>query len=227
MRRAVISLGLVLTACSPATIGQVAPVKEALQSGLGWYYRWIGRIPPDLDSIPCSVACFEKRSFAFCSTGPLAIDIETAEAVPPRVTSIVQLPVSFEHALTDFLTHRGPTGSQRGPTQVISIPVRDLARCDIDWHRTRLAASAALNERQVEGLRAEGLSLRYPLVCEGDPFYLLYLVKGDRIRSIWQFTIGPGRVDFAWSFDSDSKQRKIPERAVENLSKEMWYQRVR
>ncbi len=218
---------LLLNTSSSAVPGQVASVDRALESGLRWYYRWIEPVPTGLDAIPCSVAYFEKRSFAFCHKGPLAIDMEMPEAAPPRVTSIVPIDVSFEDALKDFLAHRGPAGLQFEPTRAVSIPVRDLVRCDVDWEQTNRAAAAVLNESQRVALRGRGVSFRYPLVCQGDPFYLLYLMNGDRIRSVWQFTIGSKDVDFSWSYDLDSKQREIPDQAVENLKKDMWYQTAR
>lgn len=222
MNSAGIALVLALAACPRATLTQTAPVKEALRHGLSWHYRWIERLPSGVAAIRCAVAYFEERSFAFCTPGSLEIDIETGEGDSPRVINIRHAFGSFEQDLRLFRNNLRP-GPEISPKEMISIAIGDLVRCKVDWDRTRQAPGALMNEHQRKASHAEGLKLRYPLVCEGDPFYLLYLMKGEHIRSIWQFTIGPEGLDLTWTYDSDNKQRQIPERAIENLSKTMWY----
>ncbi len=222
MNSAGIALVLALAACPRATLAQTAPVKEALRHGLSWHYRWIERLPSGVAAIRCTIAYFEERSLAFCTPGPLEIDIETGEGGSPRVTNIVHVHGTFKEILGQFRNNLRP-GSEISPKEMISIATDDLVRCKVDLDRTRRAPGALMNEHQRKGLHADGLKLRYPLVCEGDPFYLLYLMKEDRISSIWKFIVGPEGLDLTWSFDLDNKQRQIPERAIENLSKEMWY----
>ena len=222
MKCTVIGLVLAVAACPRATLAQTAPVKEALRYGLSWHYCWIERLPSGVAAIRCTVAYFEERSFAFCTPGPLEIDIETGEGVSPRVTNIVHVHGTFKEILGQFRNNLRP-GSEISTKEVIAIAADDLVRCKVDLDRTRRAPGALMNEHQRKGLHAEGLKLRYPLLCEGDPFYLLYLMKGEHIRSIWQFTIGPEGLDLTWTYDSDNKQRQIPERAIENLSETMWY----
>jgi hypothetical protein len=48
-------------------------------------------------------------------------------------------------------------------------------------------------------------------------------MKEDRIWSIWEFIIGPEGLDLTWSYDPDDEQRQVPELAIENLGREMWY----
>ncbi len=222
MKRSALAVAAFLASFQAVAFGQSRPLQQALQSGLTWYYRWIKEIPANVRTVQCSLAEFENKSFAYCSQGPLEIDIEPG--TPPRVTSIVTSIVTFDRALADFLGHRGPVGVKRGPVREISISVVNLNRCDVDWHRTRWLRDAALNREDVEAFHRRGLTLRYPVFCKGDPFYLVYLMEGDRIRSIWEFEVAPGKADLRWSYDSDSKQREIPRRAAKNLEKDMWYE---
>jgi len=82
-----------------------------------------------------------------------------------------------------------------------------------------------LRKAQAPVFEKKGVRLRYPGMCEGDPFYLVYFMRSDKIEWIWQFEVSPGGLDLIWSFDAGTQQRKIPELAAENLTKdELWYQ---
>ena len=79
----------------------------------------------------------------------------------------------------------------------------------------------AVGSRQREVLFKQGITLRYPIACEGDPFYLVYFMRGKAIEWIWQVKPGAGPV---WHYDNNSTQRRIPEVAISNLAKpELWY----
>lgn len=223
MKAAVAILGVALAAHSPRSL-QVAGIEKAVGSALSWHYRWIEPVPRDLASIECSVALFEDQSFAYCEPVLLSMDMETTAERPPRVTNILREHWDFARALADFRAHRNPKGEARGSVQRISIPVRGLGACKVDWKQTAQASALAVPQEQRTKFENEGLSLRYPVVCEGDPFYLVYFVRGENIEWIWLFKIYPEKIDLTWSFDSGTQQRKVPRLATDNLKKkELWY----
>ena len=223
MRVTITGFVLILGVCSPGG-SQSEGIRDAVISALNWHYRWIEPIPPDVSSFECSLAAFAQQSFAYCRPGQLSMDIETGRDQSARVVSIAREHWDFERALADFRAHRNP-GQALQPIQRISIPLRTLGTCKVDWNKTEQAVGTALSQRQKGPLEKKGLQLRYPLMCESVPFYLLYLMQDNKIRSIWQFEVSPGGFDLIWSFDAGTQQRKIPELAAENLKKDdLWYQ---
>jgi hypothetical protein len=223
MRAAVAVATLALTACSPAS-PQIEPIRSAIVSGLNWHYRWIEPIPRDVSSLECSVAGFERKSFAYCKPVLLSMDIETTVDRFPRVVNMIHEPGDFETSLADFRAHRDH-GQALGPVQRVSIPLQDLGACKVDWKQTKQAVASALSQRQRGPFEKQGLQLRYPVMCERDPFYLIFFLRSDKIEWIWQFEVSPGGFDLVWSFDAGTQQRKIPELAAENLNKnDLWYQ---
>lgn len=223
--KATLSLFAVALAAHLPPSAEVGGVEKAIASALSWHYRWIDPMPRDLASIECSVALFEERSFAYCEPTLLSMDIETAEQQPPRVINITYEHWDFERALADFRDHRNRTGRPLGPVQRISIPLSVLGACKVDRERTAWASATALPKQPKTEFERRGVTLRYPLMCEGDPFYLVYLMSGGRTESVWLFQVYPDRLKLDWTFDSGTHQRKIPKLAVDNLKKEhLWYE---
>jgi hypothetical protein len=97
-----------------------------------------------------------------------------------------------------------------------------LSACKVDIEKTRRLVATAVGSRQRKELLNRGISLRFPLVCEGDPFYLVYFMKGDEVEWIWQVQPEVGPV---WHYDKNGEQRRIPDLAIRNLAKpELWYE---
>lgn len=152
------------------------------------------------------------------------MDIETMEQRTPRVVSMIHEHWDFERALADFRIHRHP-GRALEPVQRVSIPLQALGTCNVDRRRTEQVAAIAVSERLRNELQKKGVRLQYPVICGGDPFYLVYFIRRDKIEWIWKFEVSAGGLDLIWSFDAGTQQRKIPELAAENLSKDdFWYQ---
>lgn len=204
--------------------GQQDAVQGAIKSALKWRYRWMEPVPRDVASIQCSVALFDDLSFAFCEPVAISMIIETREKRLPRVTYIGHEPSSFEVALANFRKNMNPNGHSLGPVHKVPIAVRDLWGCTIDQKQTNRAPSVILKKEVRAALISNGQTLRYPVICEGDPFYLLYCLADQRISWIWLYEINGDRFDLRWSFDAGTEQRKPPEQAIANLNrKELWY----
>jgi hypothetical protein len=194
----------------------------ALVAALRWYHRWIAVLPSTTESINCTVAAFPASSFAYCEPGSLAIDIDTPPGSPAVATNVTPLLLGFSAALTDFVNHRysGPRGA---PTiKTLSIPAGSVAQCTIDLDQTRRVSASAVGSGQRKQLLKRGIVLRFPFLCNGDPFYLLYFMKGNDVEWIWQMRSGAGPI---WHYSKSGEQRKIPDVAIENLTKpELWYE---
>jgi hypothetical protein len=183
----------------------------------------MAELPARGRSTNCKVAVFTKAEFAYCEPAKLAIDIDTPQGSAASVTNITSAFFGFPAELRDFVNHRYPYPPQIPSVRTISISKPVLAECKIDIEETRQLAAEAVGSREREDLLNRGITLRFPLACEGDPFYLVYLMKGGDVQSIWQMRpgMGPGPV---WSYDNDNNQREIPSLAIRNLAKpEMWY----
>jgi hypothetical protein len=222
MRAAVWILSLALAVSWPCGC-QIRSIQDAVASALGWHFRWIEAVPRGIPSIDCHIAIFDERSFAYCESVSLSIDIETIGLRDSRVVTMVYEYGGLEHALAEFREHRNP-GRALERVQRVSVSTEGLGRCRTDWNRTERAVATVLSPSQKGPLQRKGLQLRYPRMCENDPFYLLYLIQDNRIRSIWQFEVAPSGFNFIWSYDAGTQQRKIPELAVENLKEDdLWY----
>ena len=126
--------------------------------------------------------------------------------------------------LAAFRRNVNRNGRSLGPLRKFPIAVRDLGGCTIDSKLTAHAPSVVLTKETRTALLSSGRSFRYPVVCEGDPFYLLYSLTGEQVLWIWLYEVNGDRLELRWSFDAGTQQRKIPEQAVENLNKkELWY----
>lgn len=195
--------------------------EDGLMGALQWYYRWIAQLPSTAKSVNCTVAAFPNASFAYCEPGPLAIDIETSPGAPAVVTNIAPALSVFSDELTDFVNHRYSGPEQKPRIGTVSFPANSLSECKVDLDQTRRLASTAVGSRQRKELLNRGISLRFPLACAGDPFYLVYFMRGDEVEWIWQVQPGVGPV---WHYDKDGQQRRIPELALRDLTKpELWY----
>jgi hypothetical protein len=201
-----------------------APGREdALVGALRWYYRWIAELPSTAKSVDCTVAAFPNSTFTYCEPGPLAIDLETPRGSPAIATNITRALSDFSDELTDFVNHRY-SGPEQTPTITkFSVPASSLSACKVDIEETRRLAATAVGPSQRKRLLNRGITLRFPLACEEDPFYLVYFIKGDKLEWIWQIEPGVGPV---WHYDDNGEQRRIPDVAIRNLAKpELWYDR--
>ena len=196
--------------------------EEALVAASRWYHRWIAELPATAKSMDCTVAAFPTSSFAYCEPGSLGVDLETTQGSPAVATNITRVLSGFTEALTDFVNHRY-SGSPRNPTiRTLSIPASVLSACKVDVEQTRRLVATTVGSRQRKELLNRGISLRFPQVCEGDPFYLVYFMKGDEVEWIWQVQPGVGPI---WHYDKNGEQRRIPDLAIRNLTKaELWYE---
>lgn len=194
---------------------------QALAGALRWYHRWIADLPMTAGSTDCKVAAFTNSQFAYCEPGKLAIDIDTPPGSPAFATNITRAVAGFPEELRDFVNHRSAGSPQIPSVRTMSISKAVLSECKVDIEETRKLAAAAVGFRQREDLLSRGITLRFPLACEGDPFYLVYFMKGGDVEWIWQIRPGMGPV---WSYDKHGDQREIPSLAIRNLAKpEMWY----
>ena len=195
--------------------------EDALVGALRWYHRWIAELPSTAKSVDCTVAAFPNASFAYCKPGPFGVDLETPKGAPAVATNITRALSGFSEEVADFVNHRY-SGREDTPTiGMLSVPSSSLSVCKVDLDQTRRLVATAVGPRQRKDLFNRGISLRFPLACEGDPFYLVYFMKGDEVEWVWQ--VKPGAGPF-WSYDKDGQQRRIPDVALRNLTKpELWY----
>lgn len=196
--------------------------EEAVVAALRWYHRWIAELPSTAKSMDCRLATFPGSAFAYCNPGALGIDLETPQGAPAVATNITRTLSGFSTELTDFVNHRY-FGPERNPViRTLSIPASTLSACKVDIEQTRRLVVTAMDSHQRKELLNRGISLRFPLACEGDPFFLVYFMKGGEVEWIWQFQPGMGPV---WHYDKNGDQRKIPSLAIRNLAKpEVWYE---
>jgi hypothetical protein len=207
---------LLIAWCCPAS-----DADQALVGALRWYYRWIAELPVTAGSPDCKVAVFTNSQFAYCEPGKLSIDIETPQGSPAAVTNITRAFTGFPEELRDFVNHRYAGPQQIPSVRTMSVSRSDLAECKVDVEQTRQLAGKAVGSRQREDLLNRGIALRFPLACDGDPFYLIYFMRGGDVEWIWQIRPGMGPV---WSYDKHGDQREIPSLAIRNLARpEMWY----
>lgn len=195
----------------------------ALASALRWHYRWIEKLPAAATSINCKVASFSKAQFAYCEPGNLAIDVNISQDAQAAVTSIQIAVGLFPSELADFVNHRYFGPQQTPSIRTLSIPVSEVRECRIDPEKTRELTIKALSSKMRDEFAREGITIRYPYVCAGDPFYLLYFMRGGEVEWIWQI-----RPDFspAWSYEKGNEQRKIPDLAMRNLANpSLWFGR--
>jgi hypothetical protein len=212
---------LLLTAQTP--LGRPIDVQPALQSALAWYYRWIEPLPSGIFSIECETALFEEQSFAYCGTVGLSMNIVTNGVEPPRATYVGQEHGSFDAALTAFRTNVNRSRRPLAPIRRVLVSTETLKVCKIDWKDT-VRAPVILRKEVRAGLTGEGQYLRYPVICVGDPFYLLYFMRGKELLWIWVFERDADRLKLTWSFDVETQQRKPPSLAVDNLKRgDLWY----
>ena len=195
--------------------------EDALSDALRWYYRWMDELPSTVKSVDCSAGVFSTAQFADCGPDDLAIDLDTSRPSRSVATNIARAVLGFAGELGDFRSHRY-SGSPENPTIVnISVPASKLAACKTDLEQTRRLSRVAVGSRQRTKLLNSGITLRFPFACEGDPFYFLYFMKGERVEWIWQLN---REGDTVWSYERNNAQRRIPNKAVQNLAKpEMWY----
>lgn len=196
--------------------------EDGLAGALRWYHRWIAQLPDTAKSVDCTVATFPNSSFAYCEPGPLGIDLETPQGAPAVATNITRALSDFPEELTDFVNHRY-SGPKYNPTiGTLSVPASLLSACKVDFEQTRRLVATAVGSRQRTDLLNRGMSLRFPLACEGDPFYLVYFMRGNEVEWIWQVRPGVGPV---WDYGKNNEQRRIPDLALRNLAKpELWYE---
>jgi hypothetical protein len=196
--------------------------EDGLAGALRWYHRWIAELPNTAKSVHCTVAAFQNVSFAYCEPGPLAIDLETRQGAPAVATNITRALSVFSDELINFVNHRYSGPEQKPAIRTLSFPPSSLSECKVDLSQTRRLVSTAVGSRQRKELLNRGISLRFPLACEGDPLYLVYFMKGGEVEWIWQVQPGVGPV---WHYDNDGQQRRIPDLARRNLAKpELWYE---
>jgi hypothetical protein len=197
--------------------------ESALVSALRWHYRWFEQLPATTKSIDCKVATFNKAEFAYCEPGKFAIDIDIPQGTLATVTSIQIAFGSFSDELTDFMNHRYFGPPQTPSVRTLSIPVNELAGCKIDLAKTRELAVKGVSSKMRDELARDGVTIRFPYVCQGDPFYFAYFLRNDKVEWIWQ--IAP---DFspAWSYEKGNEQRRIPDLAMRNLADpSLWFSR--
>jgi hypothetical protein len=180
-------------------------------------------LPSQLESVECVVAPFEKGSFGYCESISVEISMEKTRDGTTCVNYMGTGHEDFETALRTSSFRLGYYGKAQGRPYKIRIPTSRIGQCTVNWNLTEGAPPTALNSVQKQTLRNKRRKLRYPMICEGDPFYLVYLMNDKGISSIWQYAIYP-ELTLRWSFDSDSVQRSVPVKAMENLTKkELWY----
>lgn len=223
MRASVTVLGCALMA-HLAVGAEDSTFTDALRGGLGWYFRWMQEVPVGAESIDCRIAIAEARGFACCSPGSIYMDIDVVGGAQPRVINIRRDMAGFERELWRL---RGGVRLEslavRYSVRSVSIAARDLGSCKIDRDLTAQAPAMALPAGQRPGSEMR-LGRKYPVVCEGDPLYLIYFMQGTRVEWIWQFRLRPQGADLAWSYEAGSSQRKIPERAARNLARsDLWF----
>jgi hypothetical protein len=223
MKTGIVLLAFVISCCARCN-AQRTPVEDAVASALKWYFRWIMPIPTDAQRIECTLALFERSSFAYCGRISRSMDIDTADPDMPHVSSIVYESGNFDEALADFRRHRNRDGRQLGPPHLVSIPVKRLNDCKVDRKRTADAAAEAIGKEYKAKLENDGFSFRYPLMCEDDAFYLVYFMKGNDIQWIHKFEVFADRLELRWSYEAETAQRALPEVAIQNLKRpELWY----
>jgi len=204
-----------------AWCGAASDADQALVGALRWYHRWIAELPVTAGSTDCKVAAFTESQFAYCEPGKLAIDIDAPRGSSASAANITWAVAGFPEELRDFVNRRYAGPPQIPSVRTMSIQKTVLGECKIDIEKTRQLAATAVGSRQREDLLNRGITLRFPLACEGDPFYLVYFMKGGDVEWIWQIRPGMGPV---WSYDKHGDQSQIPALAIRNLAKpEMWY----
>ena len=110
----------------------------------------------------------------------------------------------FDEALAEFRRNRNRDGRQLGPPHLVSVPVERLKDCKVDRKRTADAAAEAIGKEHKAKLENDGFSFRYPLMCEDDPFYLVYFMKGNDIQWIHKFEVFADRLELRWSYDPET-----------------------
>jgi hypothetical protein len=110
------------------------------------------------------------------------------------------------------------------PPRHVRFPVTALKECKVNIRQTAEVVAVVPDRRTRDKLEAGGYTFLYPLICEGDPFYLVYFLKDGIVNWIWQVDLDPAVLHPVWSFDAGKRQRKLPAAAIENLKKpELWY----
>jgi len=154
--------------------------EDGLVGALRWYYRWIAELPATAKSMDCTVASFSISQFAFCEPGPLAIDLDMPPSSAPMATNITRALSGFADELRNFKGHRYSGPPQNPVIRALSIQASTLAQCKVDLEQTRRLAATAVVAQQRIDLSNRGIALRFPLVCEGDPFCLVFFYEGQR-----------------------------------------------
>lgn len=204
-----------------ASICTASGPDEAAIGALRWYHRWIEKLPAETKFVECTLATFKTGAFALCEPDSVGIDLKMLQGSPPTATNVQRVLSRFSEELSDFVRHRY-SGSDRNPTiRTLSISADALSTCRVNLKETRRLKASAVGSRQRKKLLQRGISFSFPMVCEGDPFYLLYFMRGDAIEWIWQIEPRGGPV---WHYDRNGEQRKIPDLALRNMAKsDLWY----
>lgn len=203
---------------------QTQQLERRVADSLGWYYRWIGDPSPSQQSIECRAALFGEKAFVYCEPGPLSMDIEIVDSGVLRVMNLIRSFVTYDDDLRDYRLHRSGASTLQGESRRLSFSAGSLQSCRVDNSKTARFAKDALPHDFVEKLRFEGLTLRYPKICFGDPFFLLYMLRGQEVETIWQFAEEKGQFALRWSYESSSAQRAISGRSRRAVHKHyLWW----
>ena len=214
----------VLTLFATTIYARSNDIYHAVKSALNWYYRWMETIPRERASIECSAVFFPGKSFVLCGSVAVSMNLEMPYNGAPRVVFMGHEPSSFDVALAAFRRNTQPNGPPVGPVRKYSIAVRNLGGCAMDSYLTARAPLMVLTKDVRTAMLSSGHSFRFPIICRGDPFYLVYCLAGEQILWIWLYEIDGDHLEFRWSFDAGTQQRPIPRQSIENLKKkEFWY----
>jgi hypothetical protein len=212
---------IALLACAACGSGPTGPEPSVI-SALRWYNRWIDPLAlRPTKFIDCELALFRKKGFAYCQPGSIEIEFETPVGSPPIITHIGPVFTNYSKTLHDFKIHQYPGGSESLTTRHVSIPTSALGECMRQEATSKRIAETTVSAAIRTDLSRQGITLRFPLACEGDPFYLVYFMKGSSVEWIWQVN---DKAEPVWEFTRGNLQRRIPDAALRNISKpELWY----
>jgi hypothetical protein len=128
-----------------------------------------------------------------------------------------------DNALKEFRRNIN-TAEPSAITTTLTFLAKDLDVCEVDNRLTKSAPSVVLTGEMRRKLSSDGITFRYPHICRGDPFYLLFFFRNDTLAWIWEYAIRDSRFDLRWSFVPESEQRRVPKQALSNLANPtLWY----
>jgi hypothetical protein len=192
----------------------------AIRDALAWYDRWVAVL--DKHDVTCSVSAYEKELHVYCAPDQIQMEGVTGER-GVAFRNISKTPLDPVNARAEY---------ERTHTNLTS----PLISTALTFRRDQLNAaynpSASLSRRYLERTQAhmreiasglqeatsQPLAILYPIASHGDPFYHVYVVRANRVDSVWEFQVKSNEVaEYAhWTYDRAHKN--VPRKAAFNLN---------